>query len=418
MKVITRFAPSPTGNLHIGGLRTALFNFLYARHNNGRLILRIEDTDKKRSNNEFLNSIFDGLAWLNINADSVFYQSQREERHREVAYQILERGHAYESDGAIRLKVEKNQLLSFDDLILKNVTVDSKEVDDVVILRSDGTPTYMLAVVVDDYDMEVTHVIRGNDHLTNTFKQILIYKALDWKIPEFAHIPLIHNLDGTKLSKRHGATNVIDFKNLGFMPEAIFNYLLRLGWSHGDKEIFSAEEAIQLFNLEAVGKSPACFDMEKLYSLNSHYIKNLTSDRVYDELVKFLPYNSKEIVSKRETLKSGLEIFKTRVNSLAELADSLKFYFENIRPDKRPDPDLLHGLRDLLINSDWNQNLNDTLKDYAKKNGLSMKDIYTNLRLAIIGRENSPSILEIMLSLGKDLSMEKINFAYELNCSI
>jgi glutamyl-tRNA synthetase len=411
MKVVTRFAPSPTGNLHIGGLRTALFNFLYAKNNNGKFILRIEDTDKKRSSNEFLNSIIQGLDWLNIKSDDVFYQSQRETRHKEVAHLILEKGLAYESDGAIRLKINKDQLLSFNDLILKEVIVDPKQIEDVVILRSDGSPTYMLAVVVDDHDMEITHVIRGNDHLTNTFKQILIYRSLNWKIPKFAHIPLIHNLDGTKLSKRDGATNVIDFKNLGFMPEAIFNYLLRLGWSHGDKEIFSADEAIKLFNLDAIGKSPACFDMEKLYSLNSYYIKNLSTERVLEELLQFLPNQKID----EKMLKNGIEIFKTRVNSLKALAENMNFYFQNIDTDQQINCDLLRSLRNTLINSEWNENLNSVLKNYANENNLSMKEIYTNLRLAILGKENSPSIIEILLSLGKGSTINKVDYILSKN---
>ena len=312
MKVVTRFAPSPTGFLHIGGVRTALFNWLFAKNNNGLFKLRIEDTDIKRSTDEAKEAIIDGLKWLDLNwDDDIVYQSERIVRHKEIGKELLKLGHAYKCycspeeladmralakkekrapkyngkwrdmapseapkdvKPVIRIKCPQTGVTEINDVVQGKIVINNSELDDFIILRSDETPTYMLSVVVDDYDMEVTHVIRGDDHLTNTLRQKQIYTSLNWNLPIFAHIPLIHGMDGAKLSKRHGALGVEAYSDMGYLPEAMLNYLLRLGWSHGDKEIISREEAIKLFNLEAIGRSSAKFDLDRVSSLNAVYI--------------------------------------------------------------------------------------------------------------------------------------------------
>ncbi|MFT5703531.1 MAG: glutamyl-tRNA synthetase, partial [Rickettsiales bacterium] len=307
MKIITRFAPSPTGFLHIGGARTALFNYLFAKKNGGEFLLRIEDTDQKRSTPEAVEAILEGLSWLGLKNDGeIVFQSKNIQRHKEVALDLLRQGKAYychtsaeelaslrqeaetkgevfrfkspwrdkiapESEGVkpvIRLKSPNQGQTIINDLIRGEITIDNSELDDLVILRSDETPTYMLAVVVDDFDMKISHIIRGEDHLTNSFRQQTIYDAMNWQVPKFAHVPLIHGPDGAKMSKRHGATSVIDYNEMGYLPEAMRNYLLRLGWSHGDDEIISDEQALEWFNLDHIGKSPARFDFAKLDNLN------------------------------------------------------------------------------------------------------------------------------------------------------
>ena len=313
MSVITRFAPSPTGFLHIGGARTALFNWLYARHHCGKYLLRIEDTDRARSTAAAIQAIFDGLSWLGLSGDELpVFQSQRQERHAEVARQLLVRGAAYHCycrpeelaamreraraegrttgyDGrcrdlspaavpsgvppVIRLKAPRHGETVIEDRVQGTVRFANEQLDDMVLLRSDGTPTYMLSVVVDDHDMAISHIIRGDDHLVNAARQTQLYRALDWSVPTFAHIPLIHGADGAKLSKRHGALAIEAYREMGFLPEAMRNYLLRLGWSHGDDEIISTEQAIAWFDLEAVGRGAARFDMARLTSLNAHYLR-------------------------------------------------------------------------------------------------------------------------------------------------
>ncbi|HEX8414864.1 MAG TPA: glutamate--tRNA ligase, partial [Sphingomicrobium sp.] len=311
--VVTRFAPSPTGYLHIGGARTALFNWLFARHHGGKYLLRIEDTDKARSTQPAIDAILDGLEWLGISGDEPpYFQSQFEQRHAEVAHQLIERGAAYrcylsteelkerrekaqadrrpfrlesewrdcadapsaDAPFVVRIKAPREGETVIDDLVQGRVTVSNSEIDDFVLLRSDGTPTYMLAVVVDDHDMGITHVIRGDDHLNNAFRQLAIIDSMGWQRPAYAHVPLIHGQDGAKLSKRHGALGVDNYRDeLGVLPEALFNYLLRLGWGHGDEEIISREQAIDWFDVDHVGKSPSRFDLKKLENLNGHYIR-------------------------------------------------------------------------------------------------------------------------------------------------
>ena len=287
--IITRFAPSPTGFLHIGGVRTALFNWLYAKNNSGKFLLRIEDTDRERSSNEAIDRIIDGLKWLGLENDGeIVYQHKNEKRHIEVAHMLLESGFAYrdweleddfdnlEKAHAIRFKIPDDGETIINDKVQGDVTFQNKEIEDFVLLRSDGTPTYMLSVVVDDYDMNISDIIRGDDHLINAAKQKLLYNSLKWDCPTFSHIPLIHGQDGSKLSKRHGSLGIEHYIEEGYLPEAIINYLLRLGWSHGDQEIFSLEEMINYFSIEKIRKSPSKFNIEKLNDINSIYLKNLS----------------------------------------------------------------------------------------------------------------------------------------------
>src|SRR5262252_1251150 len=367
MSIVVRFAPSPTGFLHIGSARTALFNWLFARHHGGKFLLRIEDTDRARSTSEAVAAIIEGLEWLRLSWDGeIVHQFARASRHAEVARQLLSAGQAYycyctpeeleamreraraekrsvRYDGtwrdrdpseappgvppAIRLKAPQLGSTTIRDHVQGEVTVANSELDDLIILRADGTPTYNLSVVVDDYDMEITHVIRGDDHLNNAFRQAQIYRALDWSVPEFAHLPLIHGPDGTKLSKRHGAVGVDVYRELGYLPEALRNYLLRLGWSHGDAEIISTEQAIAWFDLDAVGRAPARFDFAKLDNLNGHYIRAADDRRLVAPVGKRLEKASGRQLSEphRTRLVRAMAELKLRPKTIAELAANATF---------------------------------------------------------------------------------------------
>src|SRR6202046_3837859 len=374
MSVVTRFAPSPTGFLHIGGARTALFNWLYARGRGGKMLLRIEDTDRERSTQAAIDAILDGLNWLGIGWDGeVIYQFARAARHREVVEQLLATGNAYRCyaspdelkdmreaarregraklyDGrwrdrdpseapagvkpAIRLKAPVTGETVIDDQVQGRVVWQNENLDDLVLLRSDGTPTYMLAVVVDDHDMDVTHIIRGDDHLTNAARQKQIYDALGWPVPVMAHIPLIHGPDGSKLSQRHGALGVDAYRALGYLPAALRNYLVRLGWSHGDKEFFTTEELIAAFDLSSVGRSPSRFDFAKLENVNGHYMRAASDDELFDALIDALPYlpGGAEVAAKLDAHKSGqlraaIPGLKERAKTLVELLDGAGFLF-------------------------------------------------------------------------------------------
>ena len=452
MTVITRFAPSPTGLLHIGSARTALFNYLFAKHHNGRFLLRIEDTDKKRSTSEATKAILDGLNWLGLKYDGTpFYQSQREERHKEIALELLKKGQAYycytstEELASLRQEAEKNskvfrfqspwrdkqpsQSISakpvirikspiegfslIQDRVQGEVKVTNSELDDMIILRSDGTPTYNLAVVVDDHDMGITHVIRGDDHLNNAFRQKIIYQAMDWSVPEFAHIPLIHGSDGAKMSKRHGATGVMEYKEMGYLPEALRNYLLRLGWSHGDAEIISDEQAIQWFNLEKIGRSPARFDFDKLNNLNKHYLKELNSDK----LLELLDLQSSK---NKEKLARALNFIKERANHLNDLKEAVKVYEDNFTQDLAEKDqnillekeNLLQELRKIIAEiTDFNHdNIKNSLSNYAEKNGLKMKDFGPALRIILTFSSSSAGgIFEIMEILGQKETLRRLD---------
>ncbi|MEE8173283.1 MAG: glutamate--tRNA ligase, partial [Alphaproteobacteria bacterium] len=369
MTVITRFAPSPTGFLHVGGARTALFNWLYARHGNGKFLLRIEDTDRARSTDEAVQAIFDGLKWLDLAHDGeVVYQSEGGERHTELAHQLLKAGKAYHcwctpeelSEMRERARVERRPMLYdrrwrdrdpaeapadiapvirfkaptegetvVEDLVQGSVRFANEQLDDMILLRSDGTPTYMLSVVVDDHDMRVSHAIRGDDHLTNAARQTQLFLALDWQPPRYAHIPLIHGADGAKLSKRHGALAVSAYAQMGVLAEAMCNYLLRLGWSHGDEEIISRKQAIEWFDLDSIGRSPARFDMERLTSLNGNYIRQAENSRLLSllqphlsELLEIGPDNAS--LPRLELLLPSL---KPRARNLLQMAENALFLF-------------------------------------------------------------------------------------------
>jgi glutamyl-tRNA synthetase len=461
MTVVTRFAPSPTGFLHIGGARTALFNWLFARHHDGRFELRIEDTDRKRSTPEAITAILDGLSWLELQWDGeVVYQSSRAARHAEIARQLLADGKAYHCycspeeleqmrqaaraagramlydgrwrdrdpaeappgvDPVVRFKAPRSGETRIDDLVQGPVTVADDQLDDMVILRSDGTPTYMLSVVVDDHDMGVTHVIRGDDHLTNAFRQYQLYKALDWDAPAFAHIPLIHGPDGAKLSKRHGALGVEAYRDMGYLPEALRNYLLRLGWGHGDDEIISTEQAIEWFTLEAVGKGAARFDFAKLDHLNGHYLRQADPGRlvalVGERLEGMLgrPLGEPE----RARLAAGMPGLGARAATLKELAENAAFYARETplpftdKAQKLLAPDAvarLGRLREELGGAqDWSEaGLEDSIRSFADREGVKLGQVAQPLRAMLTGSTASPGIFEVMAVLGPDECLRRL----------
>ena len=458
--VVTRFAPSPTGFLHIGGARTALFNWLYARHHGGKALLRIEDTDKKRSTQEAIDAILDGLSWLGLDydADPVF-QSQRADRHAEVANQLLDAGHAYKCfatpeeleamraeqrankqplrydgrwrdrdpseapEGApfvVRLKTPNEGEATIDDQVQGSVSVQNEELDDYIILRADGTPTYMLAVVVDDHDMGVTHVIRGDDHLNNAFRQLPIYRAMDaieggWPDPVYAHVPLIHGADGGKLSKRHGALGAETYRDeFGILPDALFNYLLRLGWGHGDREEITRDEAIELFDLTGVGKSPSRFDLKKLENLNGHYIRE--SD---DAALAPLVAQRIDADADLDLLTRAMPVLKTRAKNLDELAEGAGFLFAKLPLDmtekaaKFLDDDARIRLRAisnaLSAENDWTiEALEASTKALAEKLELGFGKLAQPMRAALTGTTTSPGIFDVLVLLGREESLARI----------
>ena len=459
MSVVVRFAPSPTGYLHIGGARTALFNYLFAKNNSGKFLLRIEDTDKERSTSQAIDAILQGLDWLGLKHDGNYIlQSQNITRHAEIAHQLLEKNQAYlcytsaeeleemrqnaEKNGqvfrfksswrdkkmsqsssvkpVIRLKAPLEGSTIIEDLVQGKTEVKNNELDDLVLLRSDGSPTYMLAVVVDDHDMDITHIIRGDDHFTNGFRQKIIYQALGWNIPQFAHIPLIHGADGAKMSKRHGATSVIEYKNLGYVPEAVRNYLLRLGWSHGNDEIISDEQAIELFNLASIGKSPSRFDFAKLNHLNKHYIKNKNND---DLIILVNNYLQHRITSEnQQKFLKIINFSKEKVELIPQLAKICEIYQENFR-EKINESDqkiidekklLLQNLKNLFLDiQEWNHDsIKNNLDVFCQKNNLKIKDFGIALRIALtFSSSSSGGIFDVIELLGKNEAIARINLA-------
>ena len=452
--VVTRFAPSPTGFLHIGGARTALFNWLFAKHNGGKFLLRIEDTDKVRSTREAIDAILDGMRWLGLDWDGhEYYQSQFWARHAEVAHRMLERGHAYRCymtpeelaaqretarserrpfriespwrDRAdeperkpfvIRLKAPREGETVIDDKVQGRVTVQNAEIDDFVLLRSDGSPTYMLAVVVDDHDMGVTHVIRGDDHLNNAFRQLAILRAMGWPEPVYAHVPLIHGPDGAKLSKRHGALGVDAYRDeLGMLPEAVFNYLLRLGWGHGDAEIISREQAIEWFDLDHVGKSPSRFDFKKLENLNGHYIREADDERLAALVAPKLELDADQ----KELLVRAMPELKQRANDLNQLAQGARFLFEQrpLEPDAAAAALLTAEARALLKSAHerlaalakWDApSLEGAVRETADSSGVKLGKLAQPLRAALTGRTTSPGIFDVLVLLGRNESLARI----------
>jgi glutamyl-tRNA synthetase len=465
-QVVTRFAPSPTGFLHIGGARTALFNWLFARRNGGKMLLRIEDTDRERSTDAAIAAILDGLSWLGLDWDGdTIFQFQRSARHREVAEHLLAIGKAYRCyatpqeldemrekaraegrppryDGrwrdrspneapagapsVIRLKAPATGETVLDDQVQGRVTWANENLDDFVLLRSDGTPTYMLAVVVDDHDMGVTHIIRGDDHLTNGARQMQIYAALDWAIPTMAHIPLIHGADGAKLSKRHGALGVDAYRALGYLPAALRNYLVRLGWSHGDQEFFSTEEMIANFDLSHVGRSAARFDFAKLEHMNGHYMRATGDDALLEALIQSLPHlpNGGSLIDKidapmRAKLKAAMPGLKERAKTLVELLDGAMFLFAK-RPltlDEKAQALLHADGRSILSNllprlsalPEWTAAAAEAaVRQYAEEDKLKLGQVAQPLRAALTGRATSPGIFDVLEVLGRDESLGRL----------
>ena len=454
--VVTRFAPSPTGFLHIGGARTALFNLLFARHHGGRFLLRIEDTDRARSTQPAIDAILSGLKWLGLDWDGdAVFQFERAARHAEVAQQMVESGHAYRcwmtteeiaaqreaaqaakqplrirstwrdhTDGdpaqpyVVRLRAPQDGETTIDDQVQGPVTVRNAELDDLVLLRSDGTPTYMLAVVVDDHDMGVTHVIRGDDHLNNAFRQLPIYRANGWPEPVYAHIPLIHGADGAKLSKRHGAVGIETYRDeLGILPEALDNYLLRLGWGHGDAEIISREEAIEWFDLAHVGKSASRFDLKKLENLNGHYIREADDQRLADLVADSLEFDHDD--TRRALLLAAMPVLKPRAANLNELREGAAFLFA-ARPLAMDDAAAAllagdagrllaaaHAALDAVHNWDT-EALEGAVRRVAEAQGVKLGQVAQPLRAALTGRKTSPGIFDVLVLLGRTESLARI----------
>jgi glutamyl-tRNA synthetase len=455
MNVVTRFAPSPTGYLHIGGARTALFNWLFARHHGGTYLLRIEDTDKARSTDAAVAAIHEGLSWLGLAGDKpAVSQSAQSQRHAEVAAELVKKGAAYrcflddaelqalraecQSTGAplrspwrdldptdapdrpftVRMKMPSDGSTTIEDAVQGAVTIQSKVLDDMVILRGDGSPTYMLAVVVDDHDMGITHVIRGDDHLNNAFRQLMVYRGMGWQAPVFAHIPLIHGSDGAKLSKRHGALGVDAYREMGFLPDAMFNYLLRLGWSHGDTEFFSREQAIDWFSLDNVGKSPARFDLEKLRGVNAHYLQQLDPAAVYDLI---LPHIAPTSASAKDRVIALLPLLQERAKTHLDILPQLGYLVHDGVPPISEDAvalltdeakSNLLKLAGTLAGRSWQKDdLNSHIQSFLENNALKMRDIGLPLRAAITGTKQSPSIVDIMAVLGESETLARLRVA-------
>jgi len=462
MSVVTRFAPSPTGFLHIGGARTALFNWLYARHHGGRFLLRIEDTDRARSTQEAIDAIFEGLAWLGLEADEpAVFQSARAERHTAVAERLLAEGNAYPCyctqqvladmreaqrkagepvrydrrcrdrdpggappgiEPAIRFKAPLEGETVIADHVQGTVRVANGQLDDMIVLRADGSPTYMLSVVVDDHDMGVTHVIRGDDHLNNAFRQMKLIEALGWPVPEYAHIPLIHGPDGAKLSKRHGALGVDAYRAMGFLPEAMRNYLLRLGWSHGDEEIINTDQAIAWFDLDSVGRSAARFDLDKLTNLNAHYLRLRDDADLADMIAARLENRLGRPVAgtEKERLIGGMGGLKARARTLVDLGESALIYIDGApfevteAAQKLLDSEARTRLKALAsalrgIESWTETELEPAVRAYAESEGLKLGKVAQPLRAALTGSTVSPGIFEVMVTLGREETLRRLD---------
>jgi glutamyl-tRNA synthetase len=466
MSVVVRFAPSPTGFLHIGGARTALFNWLFARHHGGKFLLRIEDTDRERSTQPAVAAIIDGLDWLGLSwDDEIVYQSERAARHAEVARQLLTAGRAYycyctpaeleamreraraekrsvRYDGTwrdrdpseappgvppvIRVKAAQEGATTIPDLVQGDVTVSNTELDDLIILRADGTPTYNFSVVVDDHDMGITHVIRGDDHLNNAFRQKQIYDALGWPLPEFAHVPLIHGPDGAKLSKRHGAVGIEAYRELGYLPEALRNYLLRLGWSHGDDEIISTGQAVEWFDIDAVGRAPARFDFAKLDNLNGHYIRLAEDERLVALIAERLAKEFARPLSEteRSRLLRAMPELKLRPKTLVELAANARFLVipRPIRPEEKAAKLLTPGARRMLgelierlKQAEWrSESLEEEVRSFATDKAIKLGSVAQPLRAVLTGSLASPGIFIVMEVLGREETLGRIGDTADL----
>ena len=460
-KPVLRFAPSPTGFLHIGGARTALFNWLFARHTGGTFLLRIEDTDRERSTPEAVAAILNGLEWLGLNWDGqTVYQFARAGRHRQIAEQLLSEGKAYRCyatpeeldemraeqraagkpiryDGrwrdrapgaeeddkpfVIRLRTEQMGETIVNDVVQGEVRFANEVLDDMILLRSDGTPTYMLAVVVDDFDMGVTHVIRGDDHLNNSARQLQIIRAMSWPEPIYGHLPLIHGPDGAKLSKRHGALSVEAYRDMGYLPETMRNYLLRLGWSHGNDEIISTEQAIEWFNLESIGRSPSRMDYKKLDSLNGHYIRVADDQRLAEDVTKLLARREPPVILDGKAwarLMAAMPGLKERAKTLVELASAAEFLFTDgprvpdeaamklLTPQTR---EAIAELRSAFASVEWAAPaLEEKARLFAEARGLKLGQIAQPLRAALTGKTSSPPIFDVLAVLGREESLLRL----------
>jgi glutamyl-tRNA synthetase len=462
--VVTRFAPSPTGYLHIGSARTALFSWAYSRNQKGKFLLRIEDTDRERSTEAAVQAIYDGLTWLGLHWDGEpTLQFSRAARHAEAARELLARGQAYycycspeelaemretarakglppryngywrDRDPSeapagvapvIRIKAPLSGEIVVHDHVQGEVVFKTENLDDFIILRSDGTPTYMLAVVVDDHDMGVTHIIRGDDHLTNAARQIIIYNGMGWDVPDMAHIPLIHGPDGAKLSKRHGALGVSAYRQMGYLPEAMINYLARLGWSHGDDELFSVEQMIEWFSLDGLNKGAARFDFVKLKDVNGHYIRGSQPDYLYKVMVDTAREIGRDLdhaglVENKDTVLAALPELQPRAKTVLELIDLAQFIYA-VRPlqmDASASEQLTDDARGMLSKarvalerlSDWSvPAIDDAIRGFADQQGLKLGKVAQPLRAALTGHTVSPGIFEVMVLIGKDESLARI----------
>ncbi len=451
-KVATRFAPSPTGALHIGGVRTALFNWLYSKNQNGTFHLRIEDTDKERSKEEHKIQIIKSLKWIGIEHDGDEYiQSTKINDHINIANELLKNGHAYkcycsteeieeqkkrarqkkmpyiynrkwrdkdEKDAPIdvkpvirfKSKIEGNYILK--DLVQGNVEIENNTIEDFIILRNDGTPTYNLSVTVDDHQMGMTHIIRGDDHKINTFKQIQIYLAMAWEVPQFAHIPLIHTIEGKKLSKRDNASTLDDYSKIGIMPDALRNYLLRLGWSYKDKEIFTLDESIKFFNLAGIGKSPSKLDKNRILSMNEHYIKTIEEEDLYNNLVKYCEIYKEKINPQKESkIKSSLSFLKNKAKTLEDIFNNAKYIIIDEVKFNEDDLKLIDEKAKKIINEFQNKinklenlsrdNLEPIINNLIEKHETNFKGVGQPLRVALTGSKFGPGLYDIVISLGK-----------------
>ena len=455
-KVATRFAPSPTGPLHIGGIRTALFNWLFSKNQNGIFHLRIEDTDKERSKEEYKQQIIQSLQWIGIKPDKEEYiQSTKVGKHIEIAKKLLDKGFAYKCyctekeieeektrakqkklpyiynrkcrdlkdtpkniDPVIRFKskIEGNSILN--DLVQGKVNIENSNIEDFIILRKDGTPTYNLSAAVDDKDMEITHIIRGDDHKMNTFKQMQIFERMNWKLPTYAHIPLIHTSEGKKLSKRDKASTLDDYKKIGIMPDALRNYLLRLGWSFQDKEIFTLEESIKHFNIEGIGKSPSKLDMSRILSMNEHYIKNMNENDLFDHLIKYFESYKDKIDNKGKKIKKCLSFLKNKAKTLEDIYNNAQYIIKDKIQISTEDIKLLDNLSKTILKdflkefeklSNINkENLEKIINDLIKNNKTNFKGVGQPLRIALVGSKFGPGIYDIILSLDENEVIERL----------
>ena len=452
-KVATRFAPSPTGPLHIGGVRTALFNWLYSKNQNGNFYLRIEDTDKERSKEEYKNQIIKSLQWIGINHDGTEYiQSQKIDDHIKVANELLKKGSAYrcycsteeieaqkkrakqkkipyvydrkwrdknENEApkdvkpVIRFKSKIDGTSILKDKVQGNVEIENNTIEDFVILRNDGTPTYNLSAAVDDHQMNMTHIIRGDDHKINTFKQIQIYQAMKWELPSFAHIPLIHTIEGKKLSKRDKASTLEDYSKIGIMPDALRNYLLRLGWSYEDKEIFTLDESVKYFNLEGIGKSPSKLDLSRILSMNEHYIKSIDEDELFNQLINYCEiFKNKITGEKKYKIKKSLSFLKNKAKTLEDIYNNSIYIINDEVNFNKEDLKLIDANAQKIISEFKNnikeirnftrENLEPIVQELIKSNNTNFKSVGQPLRVALTGSKFGPGIYDIIISLGKE----------------